>query len=87
VVHVHISIFVRTGGLERVLHDLEAVRLIYLREDGADIRGVEWSGLSGCAAFILGDHMGMMPEEEMLIEQADAKVVSLGQRAFMPITA
>ena len=72
------GIFVRTGGLERVLHDLKAARLIYLREDGADIRGVEWSGLSGCAAFILGDHMGMMPEEEMLIEQADAKVVSLG---------
>ena len=32
------GIFVRTGGLERVLHDLRATRLIYLREDGADIR-------------------------------------------------
>jgi tRNA (pseudouridine54-N1)-methyltransferase len=72
------GIFVRTGGLERVLHDLKAARLIYLREDGADIRGVELSGFSDDAAFILGDHMGMTPEEEMLIEQADAKVVSLG---------
>jgi tRNA (pseudouridine54-N1)-methyltransferase len=72
------GIFVRTGGLERVLHDLKAARLIYLREDGADVRGVERSGLSGDAALILGDHMGMTPEEEMLIEQADAKVVSLG---------
>jgi tRNA (pseudouridine54-N1)-methyltransferase len=72
------GIFVRTGGLERVLQDLEAVRLIYLREDGADIRSVEFSSISEDAAFILGDHMGMTPEEEMLIEQADAKVVSLG---------
>jgi tRNA (pseudouridine54-N1)-methyltransferase len=72
------GIFVRTGGLERVLHNLKAARLIYLREDGADVRGVELSGLSDDAAFIIGDHMGMTQEEEMLIEQADAKVVSLG---------
>jgi len=76
------GIFVRTGGLMEVLADLLDVKLIYLREDGADIRGLdalgEASSLSGEAAFILGDHTGMTPEEEALIEQAGAKIVSLG---------
>jgi tRNA (pseudouridine54-N1)-methyltransferase len=76
------GIFVRTGGLAEVLADLLDVKLIYLREDGADIRGLdalgEASSLSGEAAFILGDHTGMTPEEEALLEQAGAKVVSLG---------
>jgi tRNA (pseudouridine54-N1)-methyltransferase len=76
------GIFVRTGGLAEVLADLKETKLIYLREDGADIRGLdergEDSSLSGEAAFILGDHTGMTPEEEVLIEQAGAKVVSLG---------
>lgn len=76
------GIFVRTGGLAEVLTDLKDAKLIYLREDGADIRGLDAPGkdssLSGEAAFILGDHTGMTPEEEALIEQAGARVVSLG---------
>jgi tRNA (pseudouridine54-N1)-methyltransferase len=72
------GIFVRTGGLVELLADLKEVKLIYLREDGADIRGLEANSLSGETAFILGDHTGMTPEEEALIEQAGAKVVSLG---------
>ena len=76
------GIFVRTGGLDELLADLKDAKLIYLREDGADIRGLDegagCSSLSGEAAFILGDHTGMTPEEEALIEQAGAKVVSLG---------
>ncbi len=76
------GIFVRTGGLEQLLADLKDVKLIYLREDGADIRGLDAGGNSGGlsteAAYILGDHTGMTPEEEALLEQAGAKVVSLG---------
>jgi tRNA (pseudouridine54-N1)-methyltransferase len=76
------GIFVRTGGLAEVLADLKETKLIYLREDGADIRGLdalgEASSLCDEAAFILGDHTGMTPEEEALIEQAGARVVSLG---------
>jgi len=52
--------------------------LIYLREDGANIRGLDTGSLSGETTFILGDHTGMTPEEESLIEQAEAKVVSFG---------
>jgi tRNA (pseudouridine54-N1)-methyltransferase len=72
------GIFVRTGGLEEVLADLKVAAMLYLREDGADIRSVKCSGLCGNSAYILGDHTGMTPEEEMLIEQAGAGVVSLG---------
>jgi tRNA (pseudouridine54-N1)-methyltransferase len=61
-----------------LLADLKDAKLIYLREDGADIRGLEANSLSGEIVFILGDHTGMTPEEEALIEQAGAKVVSLG---------
>jgi tRNA (pseudouridine54-N1)-methyltransferase len=72
------GIFVRTGGLVELLADLKDAKLIYLREDGADIRSIEANCLCGETAFILGDHTGMTLEEEALIEQAGAKVVSLG---------
>jgi len=77
------GIFVRTGGLAEVLADLLDARMIYLREDGSDIHSLDIADLdaesqSGEAAFILGDHTGMTIEEESLIEQAGAKVLSLG---------
>jgi tRNA (pseudouridine54-N1)-methyltransferase len=76
------GIYVRTGGLADILHDLKTMNMIYLKEDGADIRELNLDDTSGDATFILGDHMGMTPEEEMLIEEAEAKVVSLGQTSL-----
>jgi tRNA (pseudouridine54-N1)-methyltransferase len=72
------GIFVRTGGLSRVLDDLKSVRMIYLREDGVDIRSLGPGALAKDEAFILGDHTGMTPEEETMISEAGAEVVSLG---------
>lgn len=72
------GIFVRTGGLAQVLDDLKAVKMIYLREDGLDICSLGTGALDGNAAFILGDHTGMTPEEETMITEAGAEVVSLG---------
>ena len=86
------GIFVRTGGFAELLADLKEkdAKLIYLREDGADVRqisleaekastsGVVGASPSVSAAFILGDHTGMTAEEESLLEQAGARVVSLG---------
>lgn len=72
------GIFVRTGGLAEVLADLKVARILYLKEDGADIRGLACNGLSCDAAFILGDHTGMTPEEETLIGQVGAKTVAIG---------
>ena len=73
------GIFVRTGGLDNVLSDLKAkgIKPVYLREDGMDVHKANCN-LSGDAVFILGDHMGMTPEEETQILQAGAEVVSIG---------
>ena len=76
------GIFVRTGGLAEVIADLKAMKLIYMREDGADIGGIDNSSLSGDAAFILGDHQGMTSDEEALLEQAGARVVSVGSASL-----
>jgi tRNA (pseudouridine54-N1)-methyltransferase len=72
------GIFVRTGGLAELLPDMKEKKLVYLREDGRDIRSVDRSAFKGDLAFILGDHMGMTSEEESLIDQAGATVVSVG---------
>lgn len=72
------GIFVRTGGLAELLPDLKEKKLVYLREDGEDIRSVDRNTLKGDLAFILGDHTGMTPDEERLIEQAGATIVSVG---------
>ena len=73
------GIFVRTGGLDEVLSDLKAkgIKPVYLREDGMDVHEANCN-LSGDAVFILGDHLGMTPEEETQILQAGAEVVSIG---------
>jgi tRNA (pseudouridine54-N1)-methyltransferase len=72
------GIFVRLGGLAELLADLKDARLVYLREDGADIRSLGGGELAGEMAFFLGDHTGMTAGEESLIEGAGAKVVSMG---------
>ncbi len=72
------GIFVRTGGLAELLPDMKDKKLVYLREDGRDIRTFNESPLKGDLAFVLGDHMGMTAEEESLIGQAGATVLSVG---------
>lgn len=73
------GIFVRTGGLDEVLSDLRAkgIKPVYLREDGMDVHKANCN-FSGDAVFVLGDHLGMTPEEETKILQAGAEVVSIG---------
>lgn len=79
------GIFVRQGGLAEVLADImdKEMRLIYLREDGSDIKALDLNqqqvaGAGRDSLFIIGDHMGMTEEEETLILGAGAGVVSLG---------
>ncbi len=71
------GIFVRTGELSELLSDKKE-KLVYLREDGQDIRTFNENPLKGDLAFVLGDHTGMTPDEESMIEHAGATVVSLG---------
>lgn len=74
------GIFVRSGGLPRLLEDLRqrSVRLIYLKEDGKDFRCLRDEPLEEEMAFVLGDHSGMTAEEEALLTSAGAEVVALG---------
>lgn len=74
------GIFVRTGGLEEVIEELnqKSARLIYLREDGKDLCSLRDEVLAGGPAFILGDHTGMTAEEESLLSAAGAQIIGLG---------
>ena len=76
------GIYARTGGLAELLQDFKHMRLLYLREDGDDIRDICRANLCGDSVFILGDHLGMSPEEEILIEKAGRGVVSLGPNSL-----
>lgn len=72
------GIFVRMGSLTELLQDFRELKLVYLREDGEDVRSIDRNAFKGDLAFILGDHVGMTLEEESLIDQAGATVVSVG---------
>ena len=58
--------------------DLQETKLVYLREDGAEIQRQKDRALHEDMAYVLGDHTGMTEEEEALLEKALAEVVSLG---------
>jgi len=70
------GISVRTGGLQELVADLRGSKLFILREDGARIRDLRSDILDG--AFLLGDHLGMLPEEELLAMEAGAELASVG---------
>ena len=76
------GITVRLGGLPELLQDLKEVDLVYLKEDGQDIKKMESISPAGRTAFILGDHLGMTEEEEELLAQAGARMASLGETSL-----
>ncbi|WP_424359511.1 tRNA (pseudouridine(54)-N(1))-methyltransferase TrmY [Methanocella sp. MCL-LM] len=53
--------------------------LVYLHEDGEDIRSVE---LTGNETFVLSDHQNLTPEEEAVLDAKGAKKVSLGKKLY-----
>ena len=72
------GVWIRTGGLDTLLNEFkdQGRELIYLREDGEDIREV--AGSLENPVFIMGDHMGVTEEEEEMIGSFGAKIVSVG---------
>ena len=76
------GITVRLGGLAELLEDLRDADLVYLKEDGPDIKRMEGISPAGRTAFILGDHLGMTEEEEELLAQARARMASLGETSL-----
>ncbi len=67
------GVSIRKGELGDLLGELNK-RIIYLREDGEDIRGKEFED----PLFVLGDHLGMTEEEEKLIGGYEHEIVSVG---------
>ncbi len=55
------GIYISRKGLDELLKEFEDFSIYYLREDGRDIREIEFYGK---CLFILGDHMGVKKEME-----------------------
>ncbi|MCJ7443322.1 MAG: tRNA (pseudouridine(54)-N(1))-methyltransferase TrmY [Methanotrichaceae archaeon] len=72
------GIYVRNGGLNELLQQMREIRLLYLREDGTDIRRIDLGNISKEPVFLLGDHLGLISEEEELIKQIEHRVISVG---------
>ncbi len=74
------GIYVSTRTYQDVLGLLgEGTEIVYLKEDGADIRGTE---LPENVTFVLSDHMDLTSDEEGLLLQYKPKVVKLGPISY-----
>jgi tRNA (pseudouridine54-N1)-methyltransferase len=72
------GVWVRRGELGTLLDEFKSkgIPMVYLREDGDDIRDVSTSLAD--AVFIMGDHMGVTENEEEMILSAGARILSVG---------
>ncbi len=71
------GVYISRRSFEDVINGLSSI--IYLHEDGEDIRKVV---LKGEEAFVLSDHQNLTPEEEAILEKKGAKRVSLGKKLY-----
>ncbi|MBN2488497.1 MAG: tRNA (pseudouridine(54)-N(1))-methyltransferase TrmY [Methanosarcinaceae archaeon] len=72
------GVWLRRGELGTLLDEFKSkgIPMVYLREDGGDIRDV--SASLADAVFIMGDHMGVTENEEQMILTAGARILSVG---------
>jgi len=70
------GVSIRKGDLEDLLKELDK-KIIYLREDGEDIRAKKFDEHFDLL-FVLGDHLGLTGDEEKMIEGYDPEIVSVG---------
>ncbi|MEM4276861.1 MAG: tRNA (pseudouridine(54)-N(1))-methyltransferase TrmY, partial [Thermoplasmata archaeon] len=74
------GIYVSERSYQEVLSNLSKdSRLYYLREDGEDIRKVEFA--QDCT-FVLGDDQDLTPEEEAVLMTYEPKKVSIGPISY-----
>ncbi len=66
------GVSIRKGDFADLLSELNR-KIIYLREDGEDIRGKEFAG----NLFVLGDHMGLTDDEEKILTNYEHEIVSV----------
>jgi tRNA (pseudouridine54-N1)-methyltransferase len=71
------GVYISKRSFEDVINGLDKV--IYLHEEGDDIRKVE---LTGNEAYVLSDHQNLTPEEEAILEKKGAKKVGLGKKLY-----
>ena len=75
------GVSIRKGDLAGLLAELNKTqntgtgkKIIYLREDGMDIRGKKFEE----PVFVLGDHEGLTGDEEKIIMEHENEIVSVG---------
>ncbi len=67
-------------GLAELVKEFEGRRIVYLRENGADVKG---AGLSANDVFVLGGKEDLTPEQEEIIQAwPDTLKISLGPRSL-----
>lgn len=67
------GVSIRRGDFGELLRELNR-RIIYLREDGEDVRGKLFEE----PLFVLGDHLGLTDEEEKIIEGYEHEIINVG---------
>jgi tRNA (pseudouridine54-N1)-methyltransferase len=70
------GVSIRKGGLDVLLKEIDK-KIIYLREDGEDLRAIKFDEHFDLL-FVLGDHLGLTGDEEKIIEGYDPEIVSVG---------
>ncbi len=67
------GVSIRKGDLNDLLAELNT-KVIYLREDGENVRGMMFDE----PLFVLGDHLGLTENEEKIIEAYEHEIASVG---------
>jgi len=75
------GVYIRKGCFAQLLDEFKERNVIYLREDGMDIRDMDLDvnpAIFDNPVFVLGDHTGVSEQEEALLQDAKAQTISLG---------
>jgi len=70
------GVSVKVGDFGDLLDEMNK-KIIYLREDGVDIR-IKPIEAGSDHLFVLGDHMGLTEDEENIIKGREHEIVSVG---------
>lgn len=70
------GVSIKAGDFGDLLGELDT-KITYLREDGADIRNIQFETRTD-HLFVLGDHLGLTDEEEKLIIAHEHEILSVG---------
>jgi tRNA (pseudouridine54-N1)-methyltransferase len=71
------GVSIKKGDFGDLLAEL-GKKIIYLRENGDDIRGKKFDKPQNELLFVLGDHLGLEADEEMTIEKYEYEIVNVG---------